>query len=97
MQHHVYDTSYALTAGIKIRKLRHTVDPDAVKDRVFYDDGPIWLSSIRRISPSRWHGTQAEAIADAETLRQKKIASLEKPLTKLRAMTFDAPDLPEES
>ena len=97
MQHHVYDTSYALTAGIKIRKLRHAVDPDAVKDRVFYDDGPSWLTSIRRISPSRWHGTQAEAIADAEALRNKKIASLEKQLAELRAMTFDAPDLPGEN
>ena len=92
MQHHVYDTSYALTAGIKIRKLRDPVYPDAVKDRVFYLN-PYHCS----IHPSRWHTTKAEAIADAETLRQKKIASLEKQLTKLRAMTFDAPDLPEEN
>jgi hypothetical protein len=97
MQHHVYDTSHALTTGIKIRKLRHAVDPDAVKTRAYYEDGPSWRSPINRIHPSRWHTTKAEAIADAEALRNKKIASLEKKLAKLRAMTFDAPDLPEEN
>ena len=92
MQQHVYDTSYALTSGIEIRKLSNPVDPDGVKDMVFY------LNPYHNgISAKRWHTTKAEAIADAEALREKKIASLEKQLAKLRAMTFDAPDLPEEN
>lgn len=92
MQHHVYDTSHALTTGIKIRKLRSPVDPGAAMGMVFYFNP--YQSSI---SANRWHTTRDKAIADAEALREKKIASLEKQLAKLRAMTFDPPDLPEEN
>lgn len=92
MQYIVYDTSQALTAGIIVRWLRDPVDPGAVKGMVFY-----LQPCLSGIPPSRWHATKAEAIADAEALRNNKIASLEKQLAKLRAMTFYAPDLPEES
>lgn len=97
MQHHVYDTSYALTAGIAIRRLKKPVDPGAKKDFVLYDPG--WrYGSISGISPSKWHATKAEAIAAAEAQRKKKIASLEKQIKKLRDMSFnDCPDLPTEN
>ena len=96
MQHHVYDTSYALTSGIAIRRLRQPVDPGAKKDFVFYDPGWRYVS-ITGISPSKWHATKAAAIAAAEAQRKKKIASLEKQIEKLRNMTFDdCPDLPTE-
>ena len=91
MQQHVYDTSQALIAGIIVRWLRDPVDPSAVKGMVFY------RQPSGSIPPRRWHTTKAEAIADAEALREKKIANLEKQLAKLRAMTFDVPDLPEEN
>ena len=92
MQQHVYDTSYALTSGIEIRKLDEPVRLDFPKEMVRYRR-PYAVYII----PSRWHTTKAEAIADAEALREKKIANLEKQLAKLRAMTFDVPDLPEEN
>ena len=92
MQKHVYDTSYALSAGIEIRKLDEPVRLDFPKEMVRYR-----RPHVVHIIPSRWHTTKAEAIADAESLRKKKIASLEKQLAKLRAMTFDVPDLPKEN
>lgn len=97
MQHHVYDTSYALTAGIAIRRLEEPVDPGAKKYCVLYDPG-LRYGSITGISPAKWHATKAEAIAAAEAQRKKKIASLEKQIQKLRDMSFnDCPDLPTEN
>ena len=97
MQHHVYDTSYALTAGIAIRRLRDPICPDAIKGRAIYGQSGIY-GSIAVISPSKWHATKAEAIAAAEAQREKKIASLEKQIQKLRSMSFnDCPDLPTEN
>jgi hypothetical protein len=39
---------------------------------------------------AEWHTTPAAAIARAEEMRTKKIASLEKQIAKLEAMTFSA-------
>ncbi len=41
------------------------------------------------LGPKDWHLTHAKAVAQAEKMRQRKIASLEKQLTKLRAMKFE--------
>jgi hypothetical protein len=96
MQHHVYDTSYALTAGIAIRRLEAPIYPDAIKGLVVYEQRGI-CRALNAIPPSRWHATKGEAIAAAEAQRERKIASLEKQIRKLRDMTFnDCPDLPEE-
>lgn len=97
MQHHVYDTSYALTAGIAIRRLETPIYPDAIKSSVAYEERGIY-GSLRVIHRSRWHATKGEAIAAAEAQRERKIASLEKQIEKLRDMTFDdCPDLPTEN
>lgn len=92
MQHYVYDTSYALSTGIAVRRLDDPCDP-ARKLIVSYKQN----CGFRSISPAKWHATKAEAIAAAEAQRNKKIASLEKQIQKLRDITFDdCPDLPTE-
>jgi hypothetical protein len=97
MQHHVYDTSYALTAGIAIRRLEAPIYPDAIKGLVVYEQRGI-CRALNAIPPSRWHATKGEAIAAAEAQREKKIASLEKQIKKLRDISFsDCPDLPTEN
>ena len=40
-----------------------------------------------------WHTTPESAIARAEEMRTKKIASLKKQISKLEAMTFSAEDV----
>ncbi len=97
VQHHVYDTSYALTDGIAIRRLRDPICSGALKGHVFYKQSGSY-GSANIISPAKWHATKAEAIAAAEAQRKKKIASLEKQIKKLRDMSFsDCPDLPTEN
>ena len=42
---------------------------------------------------NNWHTTPEAAIARAEEMRTKKIASLKKQISKLEAMTFSAEDV----
>jgi hypothetical protein len=53
---------------------------------VFKADGE-WTSWY--IHKPYWHLTRAEAVKQAETMRQKKIASLRKQLAKLEKMRFE--------
>ncbi|WP_447872022.1 tail fiber assembly protein [Serratia fonticola] len=76
-----YITKYALTAGI-IKREGEIDDSGSFR----YKDPEAWGTS------SIWHTdfrlTEAEALAKAEDMRKKKIASLKKQIAKLEAMTF---------
>ncbi|MGX1958420.1 hypothetical protein [Serratia proteamaculans] len=76
-----YITRYALTAGI-IKREGEIADSGSFR----YKDPEAWGTS------NIWHTdyrlTEAEALAKAEDMRKKKIASLKKQIAKLEAMTF---------
>lgn len=66
-------------------------------------DEPDWLRSpphhgrhgyVIRGEAKNWHRTRDGAIAKAKEMRDAKIASLERQIAKLRAMTFD--DTPQD-
>lgn len=76
-----YITRYALTVGI-IKREGEIADSGSFH----YKDPEEWgISSI-------WHTdfrlTESEALARAEDMRKKKIASLKKQIAKLEAMIF---------
>lgn len=76
----VFITKYALTQGI-----------------IEIDDAEICSIAEKMISSPKygyffekeWHDTQAEAIAFAEEMRIKKIASLKKQIAKLEKINFN--------
>lgn len=76
----VFITKYALTQGI-----------------IETDDAEICSIAEKMISSPKygffhgkdWHDTQAEAIAFAEEMRTKKIASLKKQIAKLEKINFN--------
>lgn len=74
----IWVSKYALTKGIL-----------KVENAETSDDFPI-IAMCGYVSyyGNDWHRTEAEAIARAEEMRVAKIKSLEKQITKLRAMTF---------
>lgn len=47
-----------------------------------------WLDTVTCLSPGEYHLTREAAIAKAEEMRTKKIASLKKQIKKLEAMDF---------
>jgi hypothetical protein len=73
-------TKHALTRGIL------TVDAEV------YDDGCIsWRGSsmfVQYAHGKDWHRTQAAALARAEEMRAKKIASLRKKIAALKRLQF---------
>lgn len=83
----VYVTKYALTTGIRIVE----TDSDLKKQMIAFKDGSSGYTSY--VFGNDWHTTPEEAVACAEKMRLKKIASLEKSLTRIRALTFDLTSL----
>lgn len=74
-----YITQYALTRGIFA----------TVVETTHIDTMVSTTSRFKQyFHKPDWHLTYEEAVARAEEMRQKKIASLEKQLAKLKAMTF---------
>lgn len=78
----VYVTIYALTKGILVREGWKS----ATNDNVFFVAGPY--GGFINYYGSEWHVEESAAIARAEEMRTKKIASLEKQIAKLRALTI---------
>lgn len=72
-------TKYALTAGIERKPLR------------IADSG--YAYSLERFhvqyGPTEWHQLREQAVAKAEDMRRKKIASLRKQIAKLEGLSFD--------
>ena len=76
----VWITKWALTKGI----LEQTADEGPDKHHWLRVDGFMcWFL------PDEWHRTEADAIAQAEAMRVRKIAALEKQLVKLKALRFE--------
>lgn len=78
----IWVTKYALTKGIQ----KH--DDCRISDytpKMAYRAG---TNSMIYYHDNEWHRTEAEAIARAEEMRLAKVASLEKQIAKLLAMTF---------
>lgn len=79
----VYITKYALTHGI-----------DEYDDAIVCTDINVKMISVQKkgykyhFHKPHWHETKEEAIAQAEKMRQKKIASLKKQIVKLENLKF---------
>lgn len=75
----VYITKYALTDGILEKEVETTFSPTMV----------VTSDRIRQsFHKPFWHDTKEEAMLHAESLRQRKIASVKKLLAKLEKMDF---------
>lgn len=73
----VWITKYALTKGI--REFEGELRGSAVVGPHFVE----WFY------PPDWHKSREDAIAWAEKMRQKKIASLEKQIDRLKSLKFE--------
>lgn len=78
----VWITKYALTAGIKeVQVERSAVDGGMVVHR---SNG--WSSYYHK---GQWHTDRKQAVAKAEAMRKRKIASLKKQLERLESLRFE--------
>lgn len=76
----IYITKYALTSGIK----EVEISPDKLSsDVVLVGD---WNNYCHK---GEWHKSYAEALVRANEMRQAKIKSLKRSLSKLEAMKFE--------
>lgn len=77
----VWITKYALTSGILEKEVKDFGD-GSVKE--IENSFPIYYHGEGK----EWHRTKESAIAKAEEMRKKKIASLKKQIEKLEKMEF---------
>lgn len=75
----VWITTYALSEGI----LEHEAEKTHSESMIAYDNG-------RYAHGNDWHKNKEAAIARAEQMRTKKIASLKKQLAALEKLEFTA-------
>lgn len=83
----IYVTKYALTAGIQLEECEQQSRGDK-------ESGYAWRKDhypMKMYSRNEWQKSAAEAMKQAAAMRDRKIASLERQLAKLRAMTFQVP------
>lgn len=76
----IWITKYALTQGI------------LEKDVIFYEDGTVREAEGKFpifYHRDEYHKTKESAIAKAEEMRKKKIASLKKQIEKMEKMKFE--------
>lgn len=75
----IWITKYALSKGIVVEHAEHR-------------GGDLWVFSggfvDSRLEGRDWHRTEESAMACAEEMRVKKIASLKKNISKLENLTF---------
>lgn len=76
----IFCTKYVLTKGIEELDVEEC-GSDMVKTKGKW---PVYLHGEGK----GWHRTKASAVTRAEEMRKKKIASLNKSLTKLNGMQF---------
>jgi hypothetical protein len=77
-----YVTAYALTMGIQKVEALHCVSTDENMIVYPFDVGHSFAHD------NEWHFTAEEAVARAEEMREKKIASLKKQIAKLEKLEF---------
>lgn len=77
-----YITKYALTQGVFEREVEDcfSISPDMV-----VEVGARFKTAFHK---GEWHRTKAGAVAKAEDMRQRKIASLEASLAKFKKLRF---------
>ena len=85
----VYITKYALTDEIQEFQL----DDGGREDPFFYKDGvvvkdPHGCNRVSLFHKPDWYLDRGEAVARANVMKVKKIASLEKQIDKLKQTTF---------
>ena len=78
----IYVTKFALTRGI------FSIEGQICDDRDVMEDVSSPARATIYLKPD-WHETREEAVAQAEVMRKRKIASVKKQLDKLEAMTFE--------
>ena len=82
----VYITKYALTDGIIVAE---------TADRAFEQSGMVVVQSKSGMNGKAmyhgkdWHRTLEDAVAQCESMRQRKIASINKQIERLEKMKFD--------
>lgn len=81
----VFITKYALTDGILQRDTVGPVDEERYVT-VVWPDG---LNGVAHFGRNDWYDTRDFAVKRAEQMRQAKIKSLQKQITKLEAMKFE--------
>ncbi len=79
----VYITKYALTDGIVECEARATCRPPMI---VAEYGGP---HTGYYMHGGEWHNCRADAVAKAEAMRVRKLASLRKQIARLEALRFD--------
>ena len=79
----VWITRYAITSGIG----KAFGFPSKMGTGSFIKNPGSW--KCETIRTKHWHKTEAEAVARAKEMRDKKIASLKKQIAKLEAMKFE--------
>jgi hypothetical protein len=75
----VYVTKYALTKGIIVKEVEKTAFNDTVVTK-----GP----NFQHFYNNDWFENRKDAVKEAEKMRLKKIASLEKQIDKLHNLKF---------
>lgn len=76
-------SKYALTGGVKAMSV------SKIEAGYAWPSGPGFLAWDAFLVGKDAHYSKQEAVAAAEIMRNKKIASLEKQLAKLKAMKFE--------
>ena len=76
-------TKYALTVGIEL------VDGEVCHE---ISSGMLSYGRSQSAHGKDWHRTPEAALARAEEMRKKKIASLRKSIANMEALTFKAPN-----
>lgn len=74
-----YITRYALTKGIL------EIEAEFVSQTAIVEINALWTVYYHKPD---WYLTREEAVAQAQEMRDKKIQSLEKSITKLKKRTF---------
>lgn len=78
----VWITKYALSKGIKEKEVEQSDSfPEIVRRKDFYDS---YYGEGKE-----WHRTKESALAKAEEMRKKRIASLRKQIEKLEKLRFE--------
>jgi len=81
----VWITKYALTQGI----LKAEAEVSSISERMISIEGGRFLECFHK---PHWHTTEEDALAQAEEMRRKKIASLKKSLDKIEKMKIKISD-----
>lgn len=81
----VWITKYALTQGILEMDVRQA-DTEIVVISAGFRDGCFWAAQY--FHRGEWFKTKEDAIVKAEDMRQRKLRSLQKQITKLQKMQF---------